>query len=257
MLLCAADDADDTLRERMSCFRHSQKLCDIVVHVEGRDFHAHRVVLASESAFFDGLLTSGCPETDAASVALSGEAASIFEHVLSFVYDRRCRIASEEELIPLLEAACRLQVRSLQAATEEAFIERLVPENAAQALGLGDRLSLLCLTEKSQEFTLKHFSAVLAAGAIAELSADHLTEVLASDDLQLDKEEDIQKDYWRLLVRIVETKAYPVPAGMERLDCDASDEAGGGPEGARTEARSLGPATVVKRPHANAPTRIR
>ena len=43
--------------------------------------------------------------------------------------------------------------------------------------------------------------------------------------------EDIQKDYWRLLVEIVETNES-VPARMERLDCDASDEAGGGPEGA-------------------------
>ena len=42
--------------------------------------------------------------------------------------------------------------------------------------------------------------------------------------------EDIQKDYWRPARRDCRDKS--VPTRMERLDCDASDEAGGGPEGA-------------------------
>ena len=69
--------------------------------------------------------------------------------------------------------------------------------------------------------------------------------------------EDIQKDYWRLLVEIVETKAYP----REWNDWIAMLAMKPGEDPKELEQRRnlwVQPqSSVAKRPNANAPTRIR
>ncbi len=43
----------------MNAFRKRGQLCDVVVKVGGREFPAHRVVLAASSDYFDAMFSSG------------------------------------------------------------------------------------------------------------------------------------------------------------------------------------------------------
>ncbi|VDO92523.1 unnamed protein product [Schistosoma mattheei] len=43
----------------MNAFRKEGQLCDVVIKAEGREFLAHRVVLAASSDYFDAMFSSG------------------------------------------------------------------------------------------------------------------------------------------------------------------------------------------------------
>ena len=47
------------LVDALNELRTQKKLCDIVIKVDGRAFHAHRAVLAARSEYFMAMLTSG------------------------------------------------------------------------------------------------------------------------------------------------------------------------------------------------------
>ncbi len=44
---------------KMNAFRKRGQLCDVRVKVDGREFPAHRVVLAASSDYFDAMFSSG------------------------------------------------------------------------------------------------------------------------------------------------------------------------------------------------------
>lgn len=48
-----------TAFRKMNAFRKEGQLCDVVIKAEGREFLAHRVVLAASSDYFDAMFSSG------------------------------------------------------------------------------------------------------------------------------------------------------------------------------------------------------
>ena len=58
--------------------RKSNHLCDVVVHVGGRAFHAHRAVLAACSSYYLAMFTSGFKESTQSEITIDGDA-EIFE----------------------------------------------------------------------------------------------------------------------------------------------------------------------------------
>ena len=55
----------------MSELRQKQELCDIIISVDGRKFHAHKVVLAGCSPYLRAMFTNGMLETDKNTVSLT------------------------------------------------------------------------------------------------------------------------------------------------------------------------------------------
>ena len=62
-------------------------LLDCEVHVEGRTFKAHRLVLVSSSEYMRGCFCSGLSETASASVTLEDMPSAVFEALLTWMYD--------------------------------------------------------------------------------------------------------------------------------------------------------------------------
>ena len=65
------------------------ELCDITIKVEGSSFACHKLVLASASAYFRGLLP-GDRYADSHDHELTDMQAAVFEQLLTFVYDGEC-----------------------------------------------------------------------------------------------------------------------------------------------------------------------
>ena len=184
----AGAGADDALRTSISTMWEQRKMCDVIVMVGDREFHAHRLVLAAESAFFKALLAGDFVEAGAAKVTIADITPATFELVLEFMYRRVCRLPTQGELQPLLEAACRLQVPSLQAAAEANLIARLTPANAVQCLSFADHLCLVELARAAEDVMLQEFEAI-EPSALKELSASQLGALLAADALHIEREE--------------------------------------------------------------------
>ncbi|XP_077955259.1 zinc finger and BTB domain-containing protein 41 isoform X2 [Gasterosteus aculeatus] len=81
--------------------RARRRFCDVSVSVGGKLYSAHKVVLAHGSSYFHAELSKN-PAT--AHVTLDHVEASVFQHLLGFLYTSKCAVA-EMDLPALTEAA--------------------------------------------------------------------------------------------------------------------------------------------------------
>uniref|UniRef100_A0A8C6P6D4 BTB domain-containing protein n=1 Tax=Nothobranchius furzeri TaxID=105023 RepID=A0A8C6P6D4_NOTFU len=82
--------------------RTRQKFCDVSVSVGGKAYSAHKAVLAHGSSYFHAELSKGSATTT--HVTLDHVEASVFQHLLGFLYTAEC-IVAETDLPALAEAA--------------------------------------------------------------------------------------------------------------------------------------------------------
>jgi hypothetical protein len=155
---------------------------DCIVVVEGREFAAHRVVLAAASPFMKAAFASGMQESISARVTLRDMRAAVFEAVITFMYENATSVP-EADIAEVLQAARLLQEQELTNATLNLLIARLSPASCIQTWRMGDVLSLPSLANAAKLFALKHLSEVSAQDSFATLPAAWLHELLRSDDL--------------------------------------------------------------------------
>ena len=186
----ATDTSADSLREALTKMWRSDTLCDVEIKIEGRSFSAHRVILAAGSPYLSALVTTTMKERSGP-IELKEIGATTFASALEFMYLHECKLASQDELQPLLHAASLLRLPLLEAAVETAIAQRLDPSSALQALGLAEHLSLPVLASAATKIVLAHFEeamAVRGGAVLATLSADKLDELLSADQLVISDE---------------------------------------------------------------------
>ncbi|XP_072051897.1 actin-binding protein IPP-like [Amphiura filiformis] len=91
--------------------RKQKQLCDIIINVGGKAFHAHKNVLAAFSNYFLAMFTSGFREATENEVNIDGKA-EIFEDLLEYVYTGKMKI-SRTTACDLLGMACYMQFKDI------------------------------------------------------------------------------------------------------------------------------------------------
>ena len=171
----------------MSDLWRAGELCDFTVKVETSEFICHKLVLASSSAYFRGLLP-GDRFADSHVHELNGMQAAIFVYVLTFLYDGECSVAVDA-LLPMLEAAVFLQMESLQQVVAAALMQHFSATNCIIAWNFAERAGLGELQSAAKAHALDHFEDVAAMEAFADnLRREMLVELLASDKLDANEE---------------------------------------------------------------------
>ena len=87
----------EQLIERLDTLRNNERFCDVIVEVKGKEFKAHKAVLAAASPFFLTLLESNMRESNEhlIKVELEEATASIMEDVLKYVYTGNVSVTEE------------------------------------------------------------------------------------------------------------------------------------------------------------------
>jgi len=160
---------------------------DLTVAVGTREFSVHRSILAASSPFFSAMLTGLYSESKQAVVLVKDVSASAFELVLEFVYAREC-IAPEGLLQEVLEAACRLEIPELQAATQRAIVDRLTADSVVDAWEFAETFSLTPMATEVKSVALNLFDDLAKSATFSRLPAKRLDELLASDELAIKDE---------------------------------------------------------------------
>jgi len=111
-----------------------------------------------------------------------------FEHVLEFIYTRKCSLPLDL-LQPVLEAACRLQCAELQQAAEAAVITHLSPSTCLDAWDFADHFSLTPLTAAAKRIAIGAFEEVSTSSTFSTMPAARLDELLGDDALAVKDEE--------------------------------------------------------------------
>jgi hypothetical protein len=172
---------------------------DATLAVGSRLIKAHRVVLAVHSSFLKALFTSGLSESAAASplpVALDDEAmdAGAVAAIVDCFYTGTIALTGAN-VCAIIRTANLLCVDTIERAACGFFVDRLEPATALDALRFARQLSEggvegRQLHTSVLKYVHQHFAECATGAPFLELSAASLAELLRSDELRLQSEDD-------------------------------------------------------------------
>ena len=106
---------------------------DFIIKVDGKEYRAHRLVLAIHSDYFHGLFSSGMKEVSEGVVELKGIKVEVFDLVFSYIYTGQLKAElSDDALSEVVEVASMLQIPDLEVQSVSAFLATMKPSNCIE-----------------------------------------------------------------------------------------------------------------------------
>ena len=184
----------EQLIERLDTLRNNERFCDVIVEVKGKEFKAHKAVLAAASPFFLTLLESNMRESNQhlIKIELEEATASIIEDVLKYVYTGNVSV-TEESAHNLVATADYLLLPGLKTLACDFLKDILATENCVFNYYFAEKYRCVSLKEKCLELIMSNFSAVMETDDFLNLDAEQVLEWVSSDDIIVKAEEDVFK----------------------------------------------------------------
>ena len=175
---------------KLEKLRINQQLCDIVVKVAGRRFHAHKVILITCCPYFEAMFLSGMAESKQTEVDLQGVEPDAFDAILKLLYTGQIRVTTEN-VQSVLTAASIFQIEHLKTACAGFLKKQLAPFNCLGIKAFAEVHGCSKLVEEAVKFSISRFTEVAACDEFSVLSTDDVVELLSRDDLKVHSEEDV------------------------------------------------------------------
>ncbi|KAM9843414.1 kelch-like protein 24 isoform 2-T3 [Aulostomus maculatus] len=178
----------NTVLQGLNSLRLYNAFCDVTLCCGGQEFPCHRIVLASFSSYFQTMFTTDLMESKQERVAINGVEPQMIGMLVSYAYTSEVYI-SKANVQALLAAANLLDVMAVREACCR-FMERQMDEmNCVGIHCFAEAHSCKVLEKRSMAYILENFSSVYQQEEFLSLCVDKLTEILASDHLNVPKEE--------------------------------------------------------------------
>ncbi|CAK6964753.1 kelch-like protein 20 [Scomber scombrus] len=178
----------NTVLQGLNSLRLNNAFCDVTLCCGGQEFPCHRIVLASFSSYFQAMFSIDLIESKQERVAINGVEPQMVGMLVSYAYTSEVYI-SKANVQALLAAANLLDVMAVREACCR-FMERQMDEmNCVGIHCFAEAHSCKVLEKRSMDYILEHFSSVSQQEEFLSLCVDKLTEILASDHLNVPKEE--------------------------------------------------------------------
>lgn len=138
--------------------REREKFCDVILHVQGKQFYAHRMVLAAGSAYFDSMFKS--KKTIRENLAISCQDPEIFKAFLNYFYTGSISL-KKENVGELIRLSHHFLVGKLKAYCAD-FLERyLDAANALHVKQISEKFQLPSLTKSAMTFIQTNLAEVI------------------------------------------------------------------------------------------------
>ena len=174
---------------KLAAFWREGKFTDVVVRAGGRDFPAHRIMLAAGSEYF---AVRDCEKRFAdsgrADIELPNISAEVFETILTYLYEGTCS-CSADVLLDVAAAAQFLQAPQLVSKVCESITAGLSITNCVERLRFAE-LHNLPITVECEAAVATHFKD-LEPSSLCALPLSSLKEVLAADTLNAESEAEV------------------------------------------------------------------
>lgn len=159
----------------------SQEFSDVTIYANGKEFKAHKAILAARSPMFRGMFSHDMKETKFNRVEVTDVDPDVLEEMLRFIYtgrtslelrssqakeqkDQKDQKEQEKEqhlAIELLQAANKYQLDRLKLICEEALYKTLSADSVAEILSLADLYNAAQLKTQAIEFISTHATEVI------------------------------------------------------------------------------------------------
>ena len=182
------------LVDRLDILRKNESFCDVTIAVKGKEFKAHKAVLAAASPFFLTLLTSDMIESkeQLIKIELEEATAAVMEDVVKYVYTGNV-LVTEERAHNLIATADYLLLTGLKTLAFNFLKEAVTIENCIFNYYFADKYQCLGLKEKSCHVINSNFTVVMEREDFLKLDKSQVMEWVSSDDIIVGAEEDVFK----------------------------------------------------------------
>lgn len=150
----------------------SQGFSDVTISVSGKEFKAHKAILAARSPVFAAMFAHDLEEKKQNRVEIQDMNVDVMKEMLRFIYTGRTANL-EKTAIELLAAADRYAIEKLKVRCEEALHTNLCTENLAEVLILGDLHSAEQLKAQALEFFKINATEVMETQAWKSMVQSH------------------------------------------------------------------------------------
>ncbi|ROT64691.1 hypothetical protein C7M84_017365 [Penaeus vannamei] len=170
---------DCRLSDDLGILFESQRFSDVTLSVAGREFQAHKAILAARSPVFAAMFAHEMEERKHNRVEIQDVDHEVLREMLRFIYTGKATNL-EKMADDLLAAADKYALERLKVMCEEALCTNLSIENAADVLILADLHSADQLKAQAIEFINTHATDVMETQASLSLARPSPPTPLAS-----------------------------------------------------------------------------
>lgn len=171
----------------MNSLRKCELLCDVILEVDGERVPAHRVVLASLSAYFRAMFTGELAESKQKLVVINGIDKSSLKRLVEYAYTASVEI-SEENVQSILPAASVLQFEEVKQACSEFLRRQLDADNCLGIKVFAEVHGCSDLQTAAMVFSSHYFSQVRKREEFLKLSLDEIKSFLSNHQLNVESE---------------------------------------------------------------------
>ena len=218
---------------KLEKLRIKQELCDVVLRIEGREFHAHKVILIACCPYFEAMfLTSGMSESRQRAVDLQGILPDAINAILSFFYTGIITI-SKDNVQHILSAASILQLEELKSACATFLFKQLAPYNCLGIRVFAQAHGCTQLEEQAWKYTLLKFVEVSSSEEFFHLELAEACQLLSCDHIKVMSEAQVfdaalrwiehnpaqRMKYMSHILRQIRLPLLPLPVLVDKVRC--------------------------------------
>ncbi|KAG9277150.1 kelch repeat and BTB domain-containing protein 12 [Astyanax mexicanus] len=178
------------LLDQLNRMREAKLLTDVVLVAEGISFPCHRSVLAAFSPYFRVMFTCGLRESTHREVVLRDMPAQSLALLLEYMYSSKLPL-TPGNVQGISVAAFLLQMDDVFGRCQMYMTEKMDSSNCLGIYYYARDLGAEDLADQAQRYLRQHFTEVCLSEEILDLEAHQLGALLASDDLNVTREETI------------------------------------------------------------------
>ncbi|XP_055344386.1 kelch-like protein 2 [Paramacrobiotus metropolitanus] len=166
-------------------------LCDVMVkgaEDSSAGIPCHRNVLSAHSPYFRTMFTKGLKESSESFVQLKNISTSTLNELINYAYTLEIRIDADN-VQPILTAALFLDIGPVADLCWDFMETELAMALMIQCLA--DRHNNLTLAAKAKTMVIRSFHQISKCPDFLLIDADKIADLITSDDLRVDKEDDV------------------------------------------------------------------
>ncbi|XP_065209111.1 speckle-type POZ protein B-like [Planococcus citri] len=147
---------ESSLSHDLERIRTDENFSDVTISVNGKNYPAHKLILAARSSVFKAMFTNDMLESQKNNVTIDDIKQETFEEMLRYIYTGEMRNL-DEWAFELFPAADKYDLKELKNACEELLLSKVSTDNVGKILLLADMHNAEELKANALRFIKKNY----------------------------------------------------------------------------------------------------
>ncbi|KAM6930395.1 kelch-like protein 22 isoform 1-T1 [Xenentodon cancila] len=179
-----------SLVDGLLALRQEGVLFDVVLVVEGRHIHAHRILLAASCHYFRGMFAGGLREMKQKEIPIHGVSYMAMKKILDYIYTSEIEL-DLECVQEVLIAATLVQLENVIGFCCDFLFSWLDESNIIEVYHLADLYGLQQLKAMVHSYILRNIETLSRTEMYRRLPPEEVFRALSSDELQVTSENEV------------------------------------------------------------------